>query len=172
MGDPAIFTAFADGRFQLAGGSTRCALGAAADKREGDGCTPLGLWTIRRTLFRPDRGAPPKTGLPLAPISLGDGWCDDPDDAAYNRPVALPYPARHERMWREDHLYDIVCVLGHNDDPPRPGRGSAIFLHLARCDYAPTEGCIALSRPDLEALLIRATPGSAVAVAAMLTPGA
>ena len=110
------------------------------------------------------------TGLPVAAISAQDGWCDDPDDPAYNRPVVLPYPARHERMWRSDHLYDLVCVLAHNDDPPRPGLGSAIFLHLAQPDYAPTEGCIALSRPDLETLLAEAAPGSALAVASTLHP--
>ncbi len=159
-----IFTAFADGRLRLDGDFVRCALGKggvrpAADKREGDGATPLGVWPIRRLLYRPDRGGRPETALPSAPIRPEDGWCDAPADPAYNRPVALPYPASAERMWRDDHVYDLVVVLGHNDDPTVPDAGSAIFLHLARPDYSPTEGCVALARPDLEALLAAAKPG-------------
>ncbi|MFN3512433.1 MAG: L,D-transpeptidase [Phenylobacterium sp.] len=164
-----IFTAMSDGRFDLAGRITRCALGrggviAAEDKREGDGCTPLGTWTIRRILFRPDKGGRPDTGLPTKALERDDGWCDDPDDPAYNRPVKLPHPARAEAMWREDELYDLVGVLAHNDDPPVPGLGSCIFLHLAKPDYAPTEGCIALSREDMISLLAMAKHGDAVAV--------
>jgi L,D-peptidoglycan transpeptidase YkuD (ErfK/YbiS/YcfS/YnhG family) len=163
------FTAFADGRFQLADRWTACALGrggviAATDKREGDGATPLGVWPMRRVLYRPDRGAAPVTALPTMAISLEDGWCDDMDDAAYNRPVGLPYPARCERMWREDGLYDIVVVLAHNDDPPAPGLGSAIFLHCASPAFKATEGCVALARSDLEALLAQAETGDAIEV--------
>jgi L,D-peptidoglycan transpeptidase YkuD (ErfK/YbiS/YcfS/YnhG family) len=164
-----IFTAFSDGRLEIDGVFARCALGKggvkpAADKREGDGATPLGVWPIRRLLYRPDRGPPPTTALPTAPIGPGDGWCDDPADPAYNRPVALPYPASAEAMWREDGVYDLVAVLAHNDDPPRPGMGSAIFLHLARDDWRPTEGCVALARADMLKLLRLAGPGSAVEV--------
>ena len=165
-----IFIAHADGRFDLDGRTTRCALGrsgviAAADKREGDGASPLGVWTIRRILYRPDvypHG--PKTALPTQQIKPDDGWCDTPGDPAYNRPVALPYPAGAETMWREDHVYDLVGVLAHNDDPPQAGMGSAIFLHLARPGFEPTEGCVALQRDDLEALLALARPGDAVAI--------
>ena len=165
-----IFTAWSDGRFEFGGRTVRCALGRsgvapAQDKAEGDGATPLGLWPMRRVLYRADHGAP-RTELPLAPISREDGWCDDPADPLYNRPVRLPYPASSEQMWRDDRLYDLVVVLGHNDDPPVPGRGSCIFLHLARPEYSATEGCIALARPDLEAVLALAQPGSAVRVAA------
>ncbi|MBQ1543244.1 hypothetical protein C5708_06275 [Caulobacter sp. CCUG 60055] len=164
-----IFTAWSDGRLDLDGRLVRCALGkggviAAADKREGDGASPLGVWPIRRLLYRPDQGGVPATALPVQPIGPDDGWCDAPGDAAYNRPVTLPYPASAERMWREDRVYDLVGVLAHNDDPPVPGLGSAIFLHLARPDFAPTEGCVALARPDLEALLRLAGPGSAIAI--------
>ena len=155
--------AWSDGRFALGGRAVRCALGrggvvAAADKREGDGASPLGAWPIRRVLYRPDRAPKPITALPLAALSPDDGWCDAPGDAAYNRPVKRPYPASHEALWREDGVYDLIVVLGHNDDPPVPGLGSAIFLHLAREGYAPTEGCVALSRPDLESLLAMAGP--------------
>jgi L,D-peptidoglycan transpeptidase YkuD (ErfK/YbiS/YcfS/YnhG family) len=133
----------------------RCALGRNGirhDKREGDGATPAGCYPLRRLLFRPDRLAPPATGLMVAALAGDDGWCDDPAHADYNRPVTLPHPGRCERLWRDDHLYDLVIVLGHNDDPPIPWLGSAIFVHVAAPDYAPTEGCVALALPDLLAL--------------------
>lgn len=165
-----IFVARANGSFDLAGRGVRCALGRAgvvpaADKREGDGASPAGVWPIRRVLFRPDRGPAPRTALDVEAIRPTDGWCDAPDDLAYNRPVALPYPARCESLWRDDGLYDLIVVLGHNDDPPVRGFGSAIFLHLAKEGYPPTEGCVALARPDLEALLALARPGDAVEIA-------
>jgi L,D-peptidoglycan transpeptidase YkuD (ErfK/YbiS/YcfS/YnhG family) len=166
-----IFTAFADGRCRIGDETVRCALGrsgviAAEAKREGDGATPLGTWALLRVVYRPDRGEGPITRLPVAAMAADDGWCDAPDDPAYNRPVTLPYPASCERMWREDELYDIVCILAHNDDPPVPGMGSAIFLHCAKPGWPPTEGCVALARVDLERLLAMAGPGDAVAVEA------
>lgn len=164
-----IFTAKSSGAFDLGGRLTRCALGpagviAAADKREGDGKSPVGVWLIRRVLYRPDRGPPPVTVLPLAQLAPSDGWCDAPDDPAYNRPVQLPYPASAEAMWRDDEAYDLVAVLGHNDDPPVPGLGSAIFLHLAKPGFPPTQGCVALTREDMLELLRLADPGSAIAI--------
>jgi L,D-peptidoglycan transpeptidase YkuD (ErfK/YbiS/YcfS/YnhG family) len=164
-----IFTAFSDGFVQLGQTEVRCAIGPAGvipaeAKREGDGATPLGVWPMRRVLYRSDRGPAPVTGLPVAAIAEADGWCDGPADPAYNRPVTLPYPASAERMWRDDSLYDLVVVLGHNDDPPVPGMGSAIFLHCAKPGYPPTQGCVALARADLEALLALAKPGDALAV--------
>ncbi|MCR9219442.1 MAG: L,D-transpeptidase family protein [Alphaproteobacteria bacterium] len=151
----------------------RCALGRggiARAKREGDGVTPAGAWPMRRVLYRADRLSRPETALPTAPIAEDDGWCDDPADAAYNRPIKRPYAASHEAMWREDGLYDVVVVLGHNDDPPAPGAGSAIFLHVARPDYGPTEGCVALALPDLLDLLKRCGPETALAVEAAQPP--
>ena len=136
----------------------------AGEKREGDGAGPIGAWPLRRVLYRPDKGPPPKTGLPIEAIRPEDGWCDAPSDPAYNRPVTLPYPASAERMWRDDGLYDLVVVLGCNDDPPRPGKGSAIFLHLAKPDYSPTEGCVAVARADMEALLAVAAPGDVLEI--------
>ena len=165
------FTATADGFLDLGGEKVRCALGwsgvkPAADKREGDGASPAGVWPIRRVLYRPDRGPAPTTAFDPQPISRHDGWCDDPKDAAYNRPVHLPYPASAEHMWMENGVYDIVVVLGHNDDPVTPGMGSCIFLHLSKPDYSPTQGCVAIARPDLEALLAKARPGDAVEIRA------
>lgn len=164
-----IFTAFSDGMLAMGAREVKCALGpagvvAASLKREGDGATPEGVWPIRRVLYRPDRGGPPATLLPLEPIAETDGWCDASDDPAYNQPVTLPYPASAEHMWREDGLYDVCVILGHNDDPPVPGMGSAIFLHCAHPDYRPTQGCVALDRADLEGLLAMARPGDALAV--------
>jgi L,D-peptidoglycan transpeptidase YkuD (ErfK/YbiS/YcfS/YnhG family) len=148
-----------DGILQFGGLRFRCALGKGgvlpeADKREGDGATPLGRYPIRQVYYRADRLTVPDTRLPLQALKPGDGWCDDPaDPETYNRRVTLPYAGSHEKLWREDHVYDVIVVLGHNDDPPVPGLGSAIFLHVARPDYGGTEGCVALALPDLLALL-------------------
>lgn len=134
--------------------------GIAVKGGEGDGISPLGCWPIRRVLFRADRLAPPETVFAVAPIAPDDGWCDAPDNALYNRPVRLPFAASHEEMWRTDALYDLVVVLGHNDDPVVPGAGSAVFLHVARPDYGPTAGCAALARADLLEFLALAGAGA------------
>jgi L,D-peptidoglycan transpeptidase YkuD (ErfK/YbiS/YcfS/YnhG family) len=169
-----VFTAFPSmtGESWLVydGVQVRCALGrsgvrAAADKREGDGASPIGLWPIRYVLWRPDRGQAPPTAFPINPIQRNDGWSDTPDDPNYNRPVKHPYPVSAEKLWREDSLYDIIVVLGHNDNPVIVGMGSAIFLHCARADYKPTEGCVALAKADLVTLLALARPGDFIEIA-------
>ncbi len=147
---------FANGHIVLGGRRWRAALGRAGvsdRKEEGDGATPLGVLPLRRVLYRADRLAIPPAAVPREPIGARDGWCDDPADAAYNRSVTLPHPGRAEELWRADPLYDLVGVLGWNDAPVARGRGSAIFLHVAHTDYAPTQGCVALLLPDLLALL-------------------
>ena len=159
-----IFTVDANGILQFGDRSVRCALGPAgvipaAAKREGDGATPAGSWPLRRVIWREDRGPRPATALPVRALAHDDGWCDDPADAAYNRLVRLPYPASAERLWREDSIYDLIVVLGYNDDPPVAGGGSAIFLHIARPDFAATQGCVAVERQYLEILLALASPG-------------
>lgn len=166
-----IFTASSDGQLTLNGRKVPCAIGrggmiAAADKREGDGASPIGLWPIRRFVYRADRLAQPITQLPISPIRPENGWCDTPHDRLYNQPVTLPYPVSAEQMWREDHVYDLVGILGHNDDPPIAGMGSAIFLHLARDGFTPTEGCIALGIEDMLELMRLAQPGSAIEIRA------
>jgi L,D-peptidoglycan transpeptidase YkuD (ErfK/YbiS/YcfS/YnhG family) len=155
------------GMARLDGAAFPCALGRAGildPKREGDGGTPAGRFPLRRLLYRADRVARIETRLPAAHIEPDDGWCDDPADAAYNRPVTLPYPARHERMWLASNLYDLVVIIGHNDDPVVRGAGSAVFLHVAREDWGPTEGCVAFRRDDLLAILARLGPGDAVEI--------
>lgn len=134
----------------------RCALGrggVSRDKREGDRATPVGSFPIRRILYRPERILLPRCDLAVAPIARDAGWCDDAADPAYNRQVRLPYPASCERLWRKDRIYDLIAVLGYNDEPAVAGRGSAIFLHLARGDFSPTQGCIAVERGVLLAIV-------------------
>ncbi len=114
---------------------------------------PPGLLQLRRVLYRADRLAPPRCAVPVEPLSPSDGWCDDTADAAYNKPVRLPYPANHEELWRADGVYDIIGVLDWNLGPIVPGRGSAIFFHVATPDYAPTAGCVALALRDVQAAL-------------------
>ncbi len=130
----------------------RAAIGLAGfsdHKQEGDHATPRGLLPLRRVLYRADRDRPPRCAAPVEPLAMHDGWCDDPAHADYNRMIRLPHPARHEALWRDDDLYDVIGVLGWNDSPVIAKRGSAIFLHAARPDYPPTEGCIALAKADL-----------------------
>ena len=149
------------GLLLLPHGARQAALGRsgiAALKREGDGSTPLGRFPIRQVLYRADRVARPRTRLPVRAIGALDGWCDDPTSRNYNRLIKLPWKRSAEGLRREDHLYDLVLVLGYNDRPRVRGRGSAIFVHLARPGYTPTEGCIALSRQDLSALLAQVGP--------------
>jgi L,D-peptidoglycan transpeptidase YkuD (ErfK/YbiS/YcfS/YnhG family) len=160
----------ADGWAVWSGRRMRCALGRGGirtQKREGDGATPAGILAMRRLLYRADRLPRLASGLAAAAITPADGWCDDPADPAYNRPVRLPYKAHAEVLWRADELYDMVVPLGWNDDPVVPGRGSAIFLHVAAADYRPTEGCVALALPDLLQILKDADAGARVAVAAI-----
>jgi L,D-peptidoglycan transpeptidase YkuD (ErfK/YbiS/YcfS/YnhG family) len=155
----------ADGTARWGARVMRCAVGRAgirADKREGDGATPVGVFSMRNVLYRADREAPPKTRLATSALTPSDGWCDDPRHADYNKKVALPHAARCESLWRDDRVYDLIVVLGYNDAPVIRDKGSAIFLHLARDNFAPTEGCVALTRDDLLFVLGEAAPGDVV----------
>ncbi len=160
---------YAQGRLTWPGGSARAACGKSgvkADKREGDGASPAGTFPLVSGFYRPDRMAPPRTDLQMTAMQPNHGWVDDPADPNYNRLVQLPYPAHHEEMWLADHLYDIVVVIGYNTDPVVPGAGSAIFLHVARPNFSPTEGCIAVARDVLEPLLGLLGPGSTITIRA------
>ncbi|GHF15345.1 hypothetical protein GCM10017044_06860 [Kordiimonas sediminis] len=135
-----------------------CALGAGGvipqdDKEEGDGATPAGIYPFRRIYYRPDMVEEPVSLYNTKPIRPDMGWCDDVASKYYNKPVGLPFAASHEKLWRDDNLYNIIVVLGHNDAPTVPGKGSAIFMHIAREGYTPTRGCIALSEDDLTRMI-------------------
>ncbi|MDE1900236.1 MAG: L,D-transpeptidase family protein [Alphaproteobacteria bacterium] len=147
----------------------RCAVGrggivSAAQKHEGDGATPAGCWAMREVLYRTDRIAMPSLRLKHRAMNPQDGWCEIPDDPQYNKLVRHPYAVPVDHLWREDHLYDIVVVLGYNDDPVVPGKGSAIFMHLARPDFSPSAGCVTLAREDLLDVLREADAQSCVVV--------
>lgn len=147
-----------------------CAIGKGGvsnGKQEGDGATPIGCWPLRQVFYRPDRltSAPPAP-VPCRALAPDDGWCDDPADPLYNQAVRLPYAGRHEELWRSDRVYDVIVTLGYNDDPPVAGRGSAIFLHNARPDFSPTEGCVALAPEALLAFLGAAKVDTRVCVQA------
>ena len=144
-----------------------CALGRGGrsfTKREGDGATPSGQWRLVQVLYRADRVMRPRTALPARPLRLDDGWCDAVGDRNYNRHVRHPYPASAERLWRRDGLYDVIVVLDHNMRPRMQRAGSAIFMHLARPQYQPTEGCVALSRRDLLTVLARVGRGARLSI--------
>jgi L,D-peptidoglycan transpeptidase YkuD (ErfK/YbiS/YcfS/YnhG family) len=150
------------GEFEFA-----CAIGkgghcTAADKREGDGCTPLGQWAVRGILLRRERLAlDTALQLPWRWTRPGDGWSDGVNDPEYNRPVQLPHRFSSETLQREDEAYDVIVVLGHNDAPPVPGSGSAIFFHCW-VEGRPTEGCVAIAKADMLKLLPRLTPGTVI----------
>ncbi|MFO1079817.1 MAG: L,D-transpeptidase family protein [Reyranellaceae bacterium] len=151
----------------LGGRRWRCAIGAGGireDKVEGDGATPAGSYPLRRILFRNDRLVLPPVRLPSRPIGEQDGWCDDPHSPSYNRLVRVPNDWSHELLWREDGLYDLIVVVGYNDDPPEGEWGSAIFLHVARPDYAATRGCVAFAREDLLELVALIGPGTTLRI--------
>ena len=163
---PSSNTIFVTGNTLTFQGKTyRCAVGKngfSADKKEGDGCTPIGTFSLRECWVRADRLPAPQTQLPLRIITEQDGWCDDVEGPHYNQHIKLPealtltlsqrereHVPRHENLWREDHVYDLIIPLGYNDDPIVKGKGSAIFMHIARPNYEGTEGCIALAQQDL-----------------------
>jgi len=160
----------ANGTLFLDGKRYRCSLGksgvvSASEKREGDGATPDGCYTMRKLFYRPDKfGSAPDTKLPSVALSEKDGWSDDSSLPEYNTFVAIPYEGSHEVLWRQDDVYDLIVPLGYNDNPAIPGKGSAIFMHIAREGYTPTSGCIALSRDDLLEVLCEADSTTQVCI--------
>jgi L,D-peptidoglycan transpeptidase YkuD (ErfK/YbiS/YcfS/YnhG family) len=158
---------YRDGRLSWSQGSAVAAVGRAgvkADKHEGDGATPAGTYPLVSVFYRKERISPPASHLPVSPLAPNDGWVDEPGDANYNRLVSLPYPASAEEMWREDELYDALVVIGYNMGPVAPGAGSAIFLHVATPDFAPTAGCVAIKKEVLLGLLPLLGPGSTITI--------
>jgi L,D-peptidoglycan transpeptidase YkuD (ErfK/YbiS/YcfS/YnhG family) len=129
--------------------------GIRADKREGDGGTPRGRFHPIRLWWRADRLARPRTLLPVRMIGRNQAWCEDPADRRYNRPFIRSANEPGDRLWRDDSLYDLVLEIDHNVRPRIAGRGSAVFVHVARPGFTPTAGCVALGRHDLRRLLSR-----------------
>jgi L,D-peptidoglycan transpeptidase YkuD (ErfK/YbiS/YcfS/YnhG family) len=138
--------------------------GIKANKREGDGATPRGVFRLRRLWWRADRHPRPRTHLPVRQIRPGDGWCEDPCDRHYNMPVDVPEKSKADRLARQDRLYDFIIELDHNTRPRVAGRGSAVFIHVARPGFAPTAGCVALTMPALRRLLERVGPQTRIAI--------
>jgi L,D-peptidoglycan transpeptidase YkuD (ErfK/YbiS/YcfS/YnhG family) len=165
----------ADGTWVLKvhGRAYPCAVGRAGvapggEKREGDGRTPSGAFAMRALYYRPDKIQKALLPARWRPIALqpDDGWCDDPKDSRYNRPVKLPFTPSHEDLWREDDVYDLIVPLGYNDDPVVPGLGSAIFFHVAKPGHEPTAGCVAVSRAHFLEILTWTRPGDRMRIEA------
>ena len=155
-----------DGILQFKGKEYRCALGKSGvtkDKREGDNATPAGCFPIREVFYRKDKIGENHFQFRTTVISKNDAWCDDPASLDYNKHIEVDENAP-EKLWRDDDVYDVVVVLGYNDSPPIPGKGSAIFMHVAREGYTGTAGCIALSLPNLLEVLHAASTGTRVCV--------
>ncbi len=138
--------------------------GIRADKREGDSATPHGRFRPLRVWWRADHGSRPRTFLPVRRIGPADAWCEDPADRRYNRPIRLADGQSGDRLWRADHLYDLIVELDHNVRPRVARRGSAIFVHIARPGFRYTAGCVALSAASLRRLLTRIGPKTRIKI--------
>jgi len=142
--------------------------GIRANKREGDGATPRGRFALVRVWWRADRSPRPATLLPVRRIDPTIAWCEDPADRRYNRPFRLAHAGRSsgvgDRLWRDDALYDLVIELDHNVRPRIAGRGSAVFIHVAREGLRPTAGCVALPASELRRLIARAGPATRIII--------
>jgi L,D-peptidoglycan transpeptidase YkuD (ErfK/YbiS/YcfS/YnhG family) len=138
--------------------------GILANKREGDGGTPRGTFYPRRLWWRADRHPRPRTWLPVRPIGPEDAWCEEPADRHYNQPIRLRGDQPGDRLARQDHLYDFIIEIDHNSRPRIAGRGSAVFLHLARPHFGPTAGCVAMTRPAMLLLLQRIGPRTRIVI--------
>jgi L,D-peptidoglycan transpeptidase YkuD (ErfK/YbiS/YcfS/YnhG family) len=138
--------------------------GIRANKREGDGGTPKGAFRPRRLWWRADRHPRPATFLPTRAIRPEDAWCEDPSSRHYNRPVRLDPDRGGDRLTRDDHLYDFIVEIDHNSSPRIAGRGSAVFLHLARANFSPTAGCVSMTQPAMLRLLARLGPQTRIVI--------
>jgi L,D-peptidoglycan transpeptidase YkuD (ErfK/YbiS/YcfS/YnhG family) len=138
--------------------------GIKANKREGDGATPRGTFRLRRLWWRDGRHPRPATLLPVTRIKPDDGWCEDPSDRHYNQRIKVPPKSKADRLARLDNLYDFIIELDHNTRPRVAGRGSAVFIHVARPGFAPTAGCVALDIKALRRLLARLGPRTRIVV--------
>ncbi|WP_275198091.1 L,D-transpeptidase family protein [Bradyrhizobium sp. CSA207] len=138
--------------------------GILANKREGDGGTPRGSFHPRQLWWRGDRHSRPQTFLPARTITSEDGWCEDPGNRHYNQPVRLGREQGGDRLKRADHLYDFIIEIDHNTRPRIAGRGSAVFLHLARDNFGPTAGCVSMTKAAMLQLLRRLGPRTKIII--------
>jgi L,D-peptidoglycan transpeptidase YkuD (ErfK/YbiS/YcfS/YnhG family) len=138
--------------------------GIRANKREGDGGTPRGVFHPRCLWWRADRHVRPKSFLPVRAIRPEDAWCEDPADRHYNQAIRLEHGEAGDRLRREDHLYDFIVEIDHNTSPRIAGRGSAVFLHLARANFSPTAGCVSMTHSDMLRLLRRMGPQTRIVI--------
>jgi L,D-peptidoglycan transpeptidase YkuD (ErfK/YbiS/YcfS/YnhG family) len=155
-----IMRVYANGRLNWRDREYKCSIGKSGvsdSKKEGDGATPAGRYPLREVFYRPDRLPRPNTRLPVSKLRPLIGWNDDINHINYNTKVILPHNGRVEKLWRQEHVYDLIVVIGYNDNPPARDKGSAIFIHIAKklnkLNYAATEGCIALSQESLLEIL-------------------
>jgi len=138
--------------------------GIKANKREGDGATPAGHFRLVRLWWRRDRLPRPPTLLPVRPIGILDGWCEAPSERRYNQAIRISPGQTGDRLWRTDALYDLIIEIDHNTRPRIAGRGSAVFIHVARAALAPTAGCIALPIAILRLLVARLGPKTRITI--------
>ena len=137
--------------------------GVSTHHLEGDGSTPIGHFPLRKVFYNPSRLSLPATHLTVVAIHPNDGWCDDPQSPLYNQQITLPFAHAHEKLWRDDSLYDVFIEVGYNDDPIIPGKGSAIFIHV-RPDHGKTQGCVSLQKEALLEIISHLSPGSMLMV--------
>jgi L,D-peptidoglycan transpeptidase YkuD (ErfK/YbiS/YcfS/YnhG family) len=155
------------GRLTAGGQTVPVALGRGgikANKYEGDGGTPRGTFRPRQLWWRADRHPRPRTFLSVRPIAPEDAWCEDPKSRHYNRPIRLERGRDGDRLRRDDHLYDFIVEIDHNNSPRIKGRGSAVFLHLARENFSPTAGCVSMTKSAMLRLLRRLGPHTKIVI--------
>ena len=154
-------------RLFVKGLQLQCAIGLnglTEDKQEGDLSTPIGIFHFDKIYYRADRLGKKKFIIDSAIINKNDGWCDDQKSDLYNQYIQFPFQESAEHLYRDDHIYDIICVLNYNTSPIIPGRGSAVFLHIAKPDFSGTEGCIAIEREALIEIASNLTVDSTIVI--------
>lgn len=138
--------------------------GLSKNKTEGDGCTPVGTFKLNKIMYRPDKINNFKSNLETEIIEKRDGWCDDINSELYNQKIIFPYELSAENLYRDDDLYDLICIIDYNLNPIIKGKGSAIFLHVASSDYSPTHGCVAIKKDELIEIAIKLNRDSSIQI--------
>ena len=130
----------------------KCAIGKrgiTSRKTEGDKKTPKGIFGFKSILYRKDRITKIKSPFKKIIIKKNMGWCDDINSEHYNKMIRFPFNASAEKLWLKENIYDVIIIIDYNLKPVVKNRGSAIFLHIAKRNYAPTEGCVAIRKKDM-----------------------